>query len=118
VDFEKAFDIVEHITITAMLQKLGFPDRWVSWTKELLSTAQSLILLNGVLGKSFQCKKGGQARWPLPPLLFILAIELLQYVLNKAANRDLLKYPIQLPHTRDFPVIQYADDTILVLEAS
>jgi retron-type reverse transcriptase len=56
LDFKKAFDTVEHNTIITMLQELGFPDRWVSWTKELLSTAQSSILLNGVPGKSFQCR--------------------------------------------------------------
>jgi retron-type reverse transcriptase len=61
LDFKKAFDTVEHNTIITMLQELGFPDRWVSWTKELLSTAQSSILLNGVPGKSFQCR-GGQPR--------------------------------------------------------
>jgi retron-type reverse transcriptase len=55
LDFKKAFDTVEHNPIITMLQELGFPDRWVSWTKELLSTAQSSILLNGVPGKSFQC---------------------------------------------------------------
>jgi hypothetical protein len=55
---------------------------------------------------------------PLFPLLFVLAVELLQHVVNKAADRGLLEYPLQLPHTMDFPVIQYADDTILVLKAS
>jgi hypothetical protein len=101
-----------------MLQELGFPDRWIFWTSELLCTAQSSILLNGMPGKSFQCKRGVRQGDPLSPLLFVLAAELLQHVLNKAADRGLLKYPLQLTHTRDFPVIQYADDTILVLEAS
>jgi hypothetical protein len=109
---------MEHNTIFAMLQELGFPKRWVSWVKELLSTAQSSILLNSVPCKSFQCKRGVRQGDPLSPLLFVLAANLLQHVLNKAADRELLKYPIPLTHTSDFPVIQYADDTILILEAS
>jgi retron-type reverse transcriptase len=76
LDFKKAFDTVEHNTIITMLQELGFPDRWVSWTKELLSTAQSSILLNGVPGKSFQCRGVSQGD-PLSPLLFVLATKLL-----------------------------------------
>jgi hypothetical protein len=64
--------------------------------------------------KELPMQKRGHARGP--PI--VLAAELLQHVLNKAADRGLLKYPLQLPHTRDFPVIQYTDDTILFLEAS
>jgi hypothetical protein len=47
-----------------------------------------------------------------------MAVDLLQHVLNKVADRELLKYPLPLTHTLDFLVIQYADDTILILEAS
>jgi hypothetical protein len=31
LDFEKAFDTVEHQTILAMLTHLGFPERWIFW---------------------------------------------------------------------------------------
>jgi hypothetical protein len=86
LDFEKAFDTVEYSTIITMLQQLEFPSRWISWTKELLSTAQSSILLNGVPGKSFQCKRGVRQGDPFSPLLFVLAADLLQHVLNKAAE--------------------------------
>jgi hypothetical protein len=33
-------------------------------------------------------------------------------------QRGLIKYPLPLTHTADFPVVQYADDTILIMEAS
>jgi retron-type reverse transcriptase len=84
LDFEKAFDSIEH-TILAMLQKLGFPSRWISWTEEILNSAQSAILLNGVPRKSFQCKRGVRQGDPLSPLVFVLAAELLQHVLNEAS---------------------------------
>jgi hypothetical protein len=35
LDFEKAFNIIEHYTIMVMLQKFGFPEKWVGWTREL-----------------------------------------------------------------------------------
>jgi hypothetical protein len=66
LDFEKAFDTMEHSTIIAMLKELGFPDRWISWTSELLSTAQSSILLNGCQERASNAK-GGQARGPPIP---------------------------------------------------
>jgi hypothetical protein len=43
---------------------------------------------------------------------------LLQVVLNKASSIGLLQIPLDLLHTSDFPVIQYTDDTILVMSAS
>lgn len=52
-----------------------------------------------------------------PPLLFVLAVDLLQSIINKAAHLGHLRLPILAP-TVDFPVIQYADDTPIVLEAS
>jgi hypothetical protein len=118
LDFEKAFDTIEHGTILAILEKLGFPSRWLQWTQEILNSGSSAILLNGVLGKFFQCRRGVRQGNPLSPLLFVLAAELLQLVLNKASNIGLLQRPLDLLHTSDFPVIQYVDDTILVMRAS
>jgi hypothetical protein len=80
LEFEKAFDIVEHSTIITLLQRLGFLDKWLSWTREILNSAQSAILLNGVLGTSFQCKRRVRQGDPLSPLLFVFASELLQHV--------------------------------------
>jgi hypothetical protein len=58
LDFKKSFDTIEHSTILAMLQELGFPAKWINWTKLILQSASSSILLNGVPGKIFQCKRG------------------------------------------------------------
>ena len=114
--FEKAFDTVEHPAILFMLQKLGFLDRYLAWIQSILSSGSSVVLLNGVPGKFFKCKRrgGGRQGDPLSPLLFVLAAELIQVLVNKATNMNLLKAPI--PHEVDeFPIIQYVDDTVLVL---
>lgn len=64
----------------------------------------------------FQMQMGGTPRRSFVPLLFILATELLQVLVNKAANLDLLKRLILQP-LEDFPIVQYADDTLLLLQA-
>lgn len=75
------------------------------------------MLLNGNPGKVFHCKRGVRQGDPLSPLLFVLAADLLQSVVNKAKDQGLINLPIPLRYTTDFPIIQYTDDTLLVMEA-
>lgn len=54
---------------------------------------------------------------PLSPLLFVIATGLLQTIVNKAANDNLLSHPLDSCFGGDFPIIQYADDTLIILPA-
>ena len=58
IDFEKAFDKLEHQVIIQVLRHKGFSEKWVSWIQNLLSSGSSSILLNRNPGKSFSCKRG------------------------------------------------------------
>lgn len=116
LDFEKAFDTVEHSAIIQVMRHLGFPERWLTWVHAILSTGSSAVLLNGVPGKYFKCKRGVRQGDPLSPLLFVLAAELLQVLINRAASMNQLTVPIPQPMS-DFPIVQYADDTLLLLQA-
>jgi hypothetical protein len=82
----------------------------------ILSSCSSAVLLNGVPGKFFKCKRGVRQGDPLSPLIFVLAAELLQILINRASDMGLLGKPIpQL--TKNFPIVQYADDTLILLQA-
>lgn len=67
-------------------------------------------------GKKIQYRRGVRQGDPLSPLLFVLAAELLQAIINKASSLGLLEKPIPTPD-KDFPIVQYADDTLLTMEA-
>jgi hypothetical protein len=75
------------------------------------------VLLNGAPGKSFHCKRGVRQGDHLSPLLFVLAADLLQSIINKARHMNLLQSPLPDIREQEFPIVQYGDDTLLIMEA-
>ena len=118
LDFEKAFDTMEHSFILKMLECKGFDDWWCMWIKMLLQSGSSSILLNGILGTEFKCKRGVRQGDPISPLLFVLAADLLQSLINKAWLDGLISLPINQPALEDYPVVEYADYTLIILPAN
>ena len=116
LDFEKAFDTIEHPAILQMLEHTGFPQRWINWISSILSTGTSAVIMNGVPGRKFKCKRGVCQGDPLSPLIFVLSVELLQILINRAASQGLLCPPIPQGNA-DYPVIQYANHTLLIMQA-
>jgi hypothetical protein len=93
LDFEKAFDMVEHSVILDMFCHKGFSEKWVTWIKDILTSGISQVLLNGVLGKPFKCKRGVRQGDPISLLLFVMAADLLQSIVNRDVRMNLLKHP-------------------------
>jgi hypothetical protein len=93
-----------------MFKCLGFPSKWINWITAILSSGSASVLLNGLPGKKFLCKMGVREGDPLSPLLFVMAVECLQYIINGLKDKVILKLPIPQPSTA-FPIVQYADDT-------
>lgn len=99
-----------------IMQNKGFPTRWITWMKMIFQSGTSVALLNGIPGKVFHCIRGVRQGDPLSPLLFVLAADFLQSILNAAKQQGILSLPVNLPHDHDFTILQYADDTLIFIQ--
>lgn len=101
IDFEKAFDKIEHGAMMQIMKHKGFGVKWLIWMKDIFSSGTSAVLLNGKPGKTIHCKRGVRQGDPLSPLLFVLAADLLQSQINKAKDMGLLRllYPLDIQQT-------------------
>jgi hypothetical protein len=115
LDFEKAFDKVEHNCMLEITRHKGFG---LSWMNFIFNSWTPSVLLNGVPGKVFHCRRGVRQGDPLLHLLFALAADFLQTLMNKTNNDNLTSPPLPLGSDADFPIIQYADDTLIIMKSN
>jgi hypothetical protein len=54
---------------------------------------------------------------PLSPLLFVNTDDLLQAAVNDAWHRGLINLPVDNDFGQKYPIIQYADDTLMIMRA-
>ena len=78
IDFEKAFDSLNHSFLFKVLEKLNFGEYFVQWIKTSCTDISSCVLNNGFTTDLFPVRLGVRQGDPLSPLLFIMALEMLR----------------------------------------
>jgi hypothetical protein len=116
LDITKAFDSVSWEYLLELLECRGFPSKWQNWFALLLSSSNSVIRLNRIQGHQIQHQQGLRQGTPLSPLLFVIAIDTLQYVLQKETQDGLLS-PLR-DRTARLRLSLYADDAAMFIRPS
>jgi Reverse transcriptase (RNA-dependent DNA polymerase) len=108
IDFQKAFDSISWDYLLEELKVRDFPPLWIVWMRSLLISSTSFLKINRLKGQSFYHRKGLRQDDPLSPLLFILAVDSLQAMINKIWDEL-----VDLPMARA-TLLQFANDTAIV----
>ena len=119
LDFEKAIDMIEHKAIRELLVGRCAGPKWLMWMDMILASGNFPVVLMEFLVNSSSATKELGARVggvPLSPLLFVIVADLLQSILNEALTQNLIQGPIMSASCKDFLVIQYDDDSILIMQ--
>jgi hypothetical protein len=116
LDIAKAFDNVQWLYMLEVLQQLGFGQRWRDLLALLWRMTSSGILLYGQAGRPIKHHRGLRQGDPLSPMMFILAIDPLQRILDQATQEGILT-PIGVDLVK-LRTSLYADDAALFLKPS
>lgn len=115
IDFKKAFDSVEWPFLVSIMQARGFPVRWISWMQVLWTTSSSRVCINGEDSEPFRHKRGLRQGDPLSPMLFNIAVDVFQRMVQAASA--ILDSPLSPKLTESIIALQYVDDTAVVARA-
>ncbi|KAK2666049.1 hypothetical protein Ddye_004623 [Dipteronia dyeriana] len=91
IDFEKAYDSVDHSFLDSMMENMGFGSKWRRWISDCISTPYMSLLVNGCHTDKFGMEKGPRQGDLLSPFSFNIVSEGLHCLLQNAANLGLIK---------------------------
>merc|ERR1712030_100275 len=86
VDFQKAFDSINHTFIDNALKLYGFGDSIRMWVRLFFDKREALILLGGHLSKKIILEQGVPQVDVISPYIFLLCVEILALKLKYTKN--------------------------------
>lgn len=93
-------------------------EKWRVWTKACVFKGDLLVLINGSPTEEIKINKGLKQGDPITPFLFLLVAEWLPGMMKNAVNGGLFKGFKVGNGGEEVSILQFADDTLLVGEAS
>ena len=92
IDIAKAFDSVHWPFMLNTLRALNMPEKFVHWIELFVCTPSFSVQVNGELAGFFQSKRGLRQGCALSPYLFVICMNVLSHLLDKAAAQKIIGY--------------------------
>jgi hypothetical protein len=114
LDVEKAYDHVNWNFLMYMLEWCSFGAKWRNWMYFCMSTVRFSILISGTPCGFFNSTRGIRQGDSLSPPLFVLVMEALSRLMDKAVSENLLeRFAVNNYNRPDLKIshLLFADDT-------
>ena len=113
IDFEKAFDSLNHNILIAALEKFGFGIDFIDWIKILINKQESCVINGGQTTTYFNLEHGARQGDPISAYLFILVLEIL-FLITKSSSH--IRYKAIKLFQHQYLYTAYAEDTTFFLK--
>ena len=113
IEISKAFDSVQWSFLTKVLSAMNFPTEFIHWITLCITTASFSVQVNGKLVGFFRSARGLRQGCSLSPYVFVISMEVLSKMLDKAAGAKKFGYH---PKCSSLGVthLSFADDLMIL----
>ena len=118
LDISKAYDRVEWPFLQGIMQRLGFPEGWISRVMGCVTTPTFFVLINGKPYGHIQPSRGICQGNPLSPYLFLLCVEGFTSLLAKAELEGRIHGVAICKRAPQISNLLFANDSLLFCRAS
>lgn len=113
LDFEKAFDRVEHGFLFSILEQFGFGENFIKWLQILYKDALTKVKCNGFLTDAFILTRSIRQGCPLSAQLYTLVAEPLGLIVKNCKEIKGIEMNRGMELNK---IYQYTDDTTIIVE--
>ncbi|KAL6129644.1 hypothetical protein ACLB2K_072993 [Fragaria x ananassa] len=117
LDISKAYDRVEWVFLQGVLQKLGFNAQWVDLIMRCVTSVSFSVLWNGEAVGRITPSRGLRQGDPLSPYLFLMVLEGLTGLFQKADREGLIHGVKAAAEASVISHLLFADDSLLFSRA-